>query len=124
MIIEHSLQDLKDRVFAVAFFQLNQQSQHELADPLDMSRILFPLEMEHILSGMPLEVRRKGFTILGLVACIQHAMHPLQHFHQQLQPPYLANVAPHLAAIHALQASLQLESHNLLVGHLFECLIQ
>jgi hypothetical protein len=82
MLMKYSLQHQIDRILAVPLFQLAKHKLHELADTLDVSRKLFPLEMENVLSGMPLQVRRKGFCIMGAVVCAQHPLHSLQHLHQ------------------------------------------
>lgn len=56
MLVEHSLQYLIDRIFAVTFLQLKQQTLHKLADLLCVCSILFQLETVHVLPGMPLQV--------------------------------------------------------------------
>ncbi len=49
-------------------------------------------------------------------------MHPLHSFHQQLQAAHLQDVAGDLGAVHALFASLDLQSRQLLVGDVFKSL--
>ena len=73
---------------------------------------------------MPFEIRRKGFRILLLVGLLQHALHPLQNFHQQLHSPHLANIARYLHAVHSLLTRFHLKCLQLLSRHLFKGLIQ
>jgi hypothetical protein len=52
----------------------------------------------------------KRFRIALLIYVVQHPMHTLQHFNQQLQATHGANVAGYLRAIHTQLARLQLKS--------------
>jgi hypothetical protein len=97
---------------------------HELADPLQVCIRFFGLHVIDILPGMSLHIGRKACRIAFLIALVQRALDPLQHFHQQLHPPDPANVAGNLCTVHALQLRLYLESHDLLIRHLLKGLIQ